>query len=382
MASEKSFSPPQPDDRTFKTQQAFLDSLTPVPLDSVPENQRKCPHCFKFFGESDPGLDNAEEPVRFPCNHVFGEKCMKGCEKTFTKGLFAMAQPTTVELIPLSFKEGSAGDELGRRLKALMDSKDAPPQEVFANMLTDLKHFNKDHLGRFREMLGDQWCSRLVRLLLEGNNWNHNRVIILENGFVLDLPFVLPQLPRSHTQAFVPPYNALGSGLPPLVPPPGLPLFGPNPVLNTPPEIGSFNSSASDLDTIKDSTESESVLQGEHDDDDEVTDGDGCHVDSDLKELVTSLDKPTHETKHQQAFTQEVPQQQAPKQQAPKQEAPKQEAPKQEMLQQQGSQQQVTQQQAVSPPSNPPDPIPSPAQLHAAASAAYQKAKAQQEGML
>ena len=100
---------PKPDEATFASQQEFLDSLTPIPLSSVDENDRKCAHCWRQYGESNPGQDDAEAPVRFKCNHVFGEQCMRS--------LYAVKEPLRVDLVPLSFAPGSKGANLGSRLR-------------------------------------------------------------------------------------------------------------------------------------------------------------------------------------------------------------------------------------------------------------------------
>ncbi|KAL5395412.1 hypothetical protein PMIN06_000837 [Paraphaeosphaeria minitans] len=107
---KKAYSAPQADEKTFATQQEFLDSLVPVPVESVDDNSLKCAHCWKPYGESNPGEDDAEAPVRFRCNHVFGEQCMRS--------LFAVRAPVRVDLKPLSFAPGSKGADLGSRLSA------------------------------------------------------------------------------------------------------------------------------------------------------------------------------------------------------------------------------------------------------------------------
>jgi hypothetical protein len=107
---KKVYRGPQADAATFATQQEFLDSLVPVPVESVDENSRTCAHCWRSYGESTPGEDDAEAPVRFRCNHVFGEQCMRS--------LFGIREPVRVDLTPLSFAPGSRGADLGKRLSA------------------------------------------------------------------------------------------------------------------------------------------------------------------------------------------------------------------------------------------------------------------------
>ncbi|KAF2727404.1 hypothetical protein EJ04DRAFT_557409 [Polyplosphaeria fusca] len=87
-------------------QEEFLDRLEPVPIDSVCSNSPKCPYCWKPHGEPDEGLDNAEQPVRFVCGHVYGEHCAKHI-------MFPLPQHTQTELQPLTFEPGSRGDDLG-----------------------------------------------------------------------------------------------------------------------------------------------------------------------------------------------------------------------------------------------------------------------------
>lgn len=104
LKGKKKYTPPMPDENTFDTQEEFVKSLVPVPISSIPEVDRKCPHCWKRFGETDPGYDNAEDPVKFRCGHAFGEKCMKE--------VFRLPIPVKVELHPLSFGSGSRGAKL------------------------------------------------------------------------------------------------------------------------------------------------------------------------------------------------------------------------------------------------------------------------------
>lgn len=90
------------------TQQQFLDNLRPIAVESLDENDKKCGYCWRDYGEPNPGLDDAEEPVQFSCKHVFGEQCMRS--------LFAIREPARVALKPLSFEPGSKGEDLGNRL--------------------------------------------------------------------------------------------------------------------------------------------------------------------------------------------------------------------------------------------------------------------------
>ncbi|RYN16683.1 hypothetical protein AA0112_g12403 [Alternaria arborescens] len=101
------YAPPQPDTDTFATQQAFLDYLMPVPIESVDEDSKKCPICWKPYGEAaDPGFDNSEQPVCLKCRHTFGNKCMLAT--------FAVPGTSTITLEPLAFGPASRGCQLGR----------------------------------------------------------------------------------------------------------------------------------------------------------------------------------------------------------------------------------------------------------------------------
>lgn len=101
---------PVPDVAMYETQQEFLDSLVPIPVDAVEKDDLKCAFCWRPYGESNPGRDDAEQPVRFSCSHVFGEQCMRS--------LFAVRKSVRIDLVPLSFEPGSKGADLGGRLNA------------------------------------------------------------------------------------------------------------------------------------------------------------------------------------------------------------------------------------------------------------------------
>jgi hypothetical protein len=113
MASQENLLPPKAryrgpraDKDTFETQEEFLNSLETIPIESV--EHRRCPHCWKDYGESDPGFDNAEAPVKLRCSHVFGEKCLRD--------LFGLPERVKVDMVPLSYAPGSNGADLGQRL--------------------------------------------------------------------------------------------------------------------------------------------------------------------------------------------------------------------------------------------------------------------------
>lgn len=66
---------PPPDEDTFPTEEAFLDSLIPVPLETVEHDDRECIFCQTRYGETpDSGSGTPEMPVRLRCTHVFGEQ--------------------------------------------------------------------------------------------------------------------------------------------------------------------------------------------------------------------------------------------------------------------------------------------------------------------
>ncbi|KAJ5025765.1 hypothetical protein J3E73DRAFT_371305 [Bipolaris maydis] len=69
---------PPPDKDTFPTEQAFLDSLIPVPLETVEHDDRECIFCQTRYGETpDSGSGTPEMPVKLRCTHVFGEQCAR-----------------------------------------------------------------------------------------------------------------------------------------------------------------------------------------------------------------------------------------------------------------------------------------------------------------
>jgi hypothetical protein len=59
------------------TRDEFLrTAFTPVAPSSLPEGQRVCQICQEDYINPSPG-EEPERPVRLPCNHIFGEKCIK-----------------------------------------------------------------------------------------------------------------------------------------------------------------------------------------------------------------------------------------------------------------------------------------------------------------
>lgn len=178
---KKRYKPPEADSNTFPTQKEFLDSLQPIPLDSVPEYHRKCAHCWKRYGESDPGYDNAEEAVRFRCSHVFGQKCMQE--------LFGLPEPVRVDLIELSFEPGSKGAELGCRLSAYVDQCGVDKgalliggkrEKDFTRLLNEVKSSD-----RSEELLGKEWSALLLRAMMPRADVED--VHFLDNAIIFDM---------------------------------------------------------------------------------------------------------------------------------------------------------------------------------------------------
>jgi hypothetical protein len=177
----KRYRPPQPDSNTFDTQAAFLDSLQTVAIETVDEEHRKCAHCWKYYGESDPGFDNAEAPVRLRCNHVFGEKCLKD--------LFGLPEPVKINLVQLTYQPGSKGADLGRRLSAWVDHCGVEKGALMLGGNRE-KDFTK-LLNEFQSQpvaekaLGPEWCSIFVQALMPRPSVE--KVHILENAIIYDI---------------------------------------------------------------------------------------------------------------------------------------------------------------------------------------------------
>ncbi|KAF2440417.1 hypothetical protein P171DRAFT_435216 [Karstenula rhodostoma CBS 690.94] len=191
MFHKKAYHAPQADADTFATQQEFLDSLIPIPVESVDENSRTCAHCWKSYGESSPGEDDAEAPVRFRCNHVFGEQCMRS--------LFTMREPVRVDLTPLSFAPGSKGAELGSRLSAYIDS-----HGVEKNALMTGGNREKDFVRllyevmptvqsltcptikvRGFELLGKEWLALVFQMFIHSDS-HLGKFELMENAIIVD----------------------------------------------------------------------------------------------------------------------------------------------------------------------------------------------------
>lgn len=96
---------PPPDEDTFPTEQAFLDSLIPVPLETVEYDKRECAFCQTRYGETpDSRSGTPEMPVRLRCAHVFGEQCAR---RHFGQRLII-----EFNLRPIEFPPGTRGNVL------------------------------------------------------------------------------------------------------------------------------------------------------------------------------------------------------------------------------------------------------------------------------
>ncbi|KAG9189915.1 hypothetical protein G6011_06783 [Alternaria panax] len=184
------YTPPQPDADTFATQRAFLDSLEPVPMTTVDQNDNRCPICWKPYGEAaDPGYDNSEQPVRLRCNHTFGNKCLSST--------FALPGTSTINLRPLAFGSGSRGDLLGQRLDAYYMAQAAGELRGYAGAFTKmLAHSRRETrlevFGTFFDFvvyifLRQHWGSVVQELQRRiGAGSGFHKITILENAMILD----------------------------------------------------------------------------------------------------------------------------------------------------------------------------------------------------
>lgn len=173
--NKRRYVPPQPDSNTFLTQQAFLESLTPVPIEIVDQACRKCPICWKPFGEApDPGFDNTEQPVQLRCGHVFGDKCL-----AIT---FGIPKISKIDILPLSFSPRSQGHSFGQKLHSYATQHARSFEnhaKMFEKMLEESHQPNKG-----RELFGDYWWPIVLELQRCGGTLND--IIFLENAVILD----------------------------------------------------------------------------------------------------------------------------------------------------------------------------------------------------
>jgi hypothetical protein len=184
---------PRPDKDTFNTHSEFLESLKPVDIDSLEQNNRRCAICWKDYGEApDPGLDNSEQPVKLRCSHVYGDKCLRR--------IFGEQVTTEVKLIPLSFDDPkSRASELGRKLEAFFGSAPASLHEKL--VIDALDRVIDSQKGS--EMFGKYWWAMFDQL--KATAVEVSRVVLKENAVVLE---VIPQ--KQPNAPVLLPWNSMG----------------------------------------------------------------------------------------------------------------------------------------------------------------------------
>jgi len=171
---KKHYKPPQADKNTFRTQEEFLSSLTPIPIETVDQINRKCPTCWKPYGEAaDPGFENSEQPVQLRCKHIFGDKCLKIT--------FALPKTTTLELRQLTFTTGSKGHTLGYNLHTYAEKQEKGPSEE-AHFLQMLEDSHVPQAGR--KFFGDYWWAVLEEI--QRTMQNTSGIKLLDNAVILD----------------------------------------------------------------------------------------------------------------------------------------------------------------------------------------------------
>jgi hypothetical protein len=174
------YSFPEPGRDTFDSQQAFLDSLKPIKIEDIEEDGRKCPICWKQYGDNpDPGYDNSERPVRLRCNHVYGEKCLAD--------LFRLYETSMIKLRPLGFRPGDRGHLLGQMLydhrrKLGAEHRDRNDFELFQGFLATAVH-QKNLPSREPE---DYWRYILQTIWTGLEDWAIVDITFMENVVVLD----------------------------------------------------------------------------------------------------------------------------------------------------------------------------------------------------
>jgi hypothetical protein len=185
---KKRYTPPKADKNTFDTQEEFIDSLVAIPITSVEEHNRRCAHCWKNYGESDPGAENAENPVKFRCGHVFGETCMRE--------VFKLPTVVKIELRSLSFEPESRGRDLAMGLEMFLDHQinldkpndssidpgSIPMNDHFVTLLNTIEKPQK--LVSASRVLGP-WYSLIQQVV-----YSHHQLLqvhLLENGLVYDV---------------------------------------------------------------------------------------------------------------------------------------------------------------------------------------------------
>ncbi|KAF2020360.1 hypothetical protein BU24DRAFT_416067 [Aaosphaeria arxii CBS 175.79] len=202
--AQQKYSPPRADKNTFATHEDFFQSIESGALTSVDllrENDRKCAHCWKQYGESDPGLNNAESPVMFKCGHAFGQECMKD--------LFKLPPKFTVNLKALAFEPGSGGADFADKIRQFIDLQ-RPRRDPFGrieywNSRVDtapgqeqLLATQSEHIRRICRLLSHElrsrhpsvsnlfgpWVEAIVQLFSRAEKVV--RIHFLDNGIVFD----------------------------------------------------------------------------------------------------------------------------------------------------------------------------------------------------
>ncbi|KAH9863091.1 hypothetical protein IAQ61_009368 [Plenodomus lingam] len=179
----KRYVAPQPDAHTFASQQEFLDSLAPITVDQVENDNLKCPICWKVYCEApDPGYNNSELPVRLKCQHVFGQKCLATT--------FGMPEDSRRELRPLSFSPGSRGAALGHRLHTYLTEHAhgfEDKHDGLHNVAQALSQMMQDaHVpGQGILLFGDFWWP-ILQLIGSPATRSRRQITFMENAVILD----------------------------------------------------------------------------------------------------------------------------------------------------------------------------------------------------
>jgi hypothetical protein len=177
QAKGKRYIPPRPNANTFATQQEFLESLQPIELEQVDEDKRKCPICWKKFGEDpDPGFDNSELPVKLRCNHCFGHKCLAS--------LFRLPETSRLALEPFSSVPGKRGYLLGEKLltyRLKHESDVRNDVEIFQDMI---KKAADRKVGL--ELFGRYWVSIIQDITSSSGQYGYmTGLTIMENAVLM-----------------------------------------------------------------------------------------------------------------------------------------------------------------------------------------------------
>lgn len=185
----KRYVPPQADENTFDSQDEFLDSLAPIPIEKVAENNMRCPTCWKPYGEAaDPGFDNSENPVQLHCGHIFGDKCLKDT--------FALPGTSTLDLRQLTFTSESKGLALGHRLHeyAKKHRNGISEEADFVHMLEESR---APEAGL--RLFGQYWWGVMTKM--QCTMCNVSGITLFDNAVILDCESVKAS-PYTATQAF------------------------------------------------------------------------------------------------------------------------------------------------------------------------------------